>query len=78
MNEENGRAYWWWGLLWVGVVVGLLGGIATRPMNVPVPNDWVPATIAGRPAVPRVTGVRVVIGWQAPALARFPQLQVFK
>ncbi|MEO6864376.1 MAG: hypothetical protein ABI229_02885 [Gemmatimonadaceae bacterium] len=32
----------------IGSIVGLLGGIATRPMDVPVPNDWVPATIAGR------------------------------
>jgi hypothetical protein len=36
----------------VGSVLGLLGGIATRPTEVPAPNDWVPATFQTKPLNP--------------------------
>ena len=39
----------------IGATIGLLAGIATRPIDVRVPNDWVPATFSGRTASPRDT-----------------------
>ena len=32
----------------IGSVVGLLGGIAARPMGVPTSKEWIPATFSDR------------------------------